>query len=443
LLVEPAEPERVLRSLDGVRRAAVLPQSRGDAPARLVAHLVLAEGSSLTPAAVDAGLRAELPPHLVPGIVMVHDELPLTSRGKLDRAALAALPPTPWRTDAAPRPHSDAEWFALGAAGQVLDIDGLGLDDDLWEHGLDSLAAVQLCSMIADAGHGEVEPTRLLVHRSPRAVAAMLGRRVPVRASDAVVLNPEGTSPPLFFVPGAGMTALSAVALAAALGADQPVIVVEATGLHRRGKVDRTVSAAARSALVEIDRHQPDGPVVVAGFSAGGPVAYEIGQLLGSRGRSVHVCRFDAGLLSGTGGGGRRRARTAARSVPAMARWAVRESVIAWRMVVPGSPSARASRYAAFRRLGRRASRRYDARPASFPVTVFEVEGSTAGARTSPFVERLEVVRVGGDHRSHIESPHVTVVADHLRQVLGGASGFGGSETVDGTLGPRVRSPPN
>jgi hypothetical protein len=132
----------------------------------------------------------------------------------------------------------------------------------------------------------------------------------------------------------------------------------------------------------------------------------------------VHVCMFDAGLLAGDGGGGRRRARAAVRSMPSLARWAVREIVIGWRMVVPGPPSSRASRYAAFRRLGRRASRRYAALPASFPVTLFEVEGSTAAARTAPLVAQLEVIGVGGDHRSHIEPPHVTELSDHLRRVL-------------------------
>jgi amino acid adenylation domain-containing protein len=88
--VMPREVEDVLLAMPGVRQAAVV-----GVPDRLLGHAVHAHvspvsGEELAAAAVRGHCAARLEDHLVPQTVVVHDELPLTSNGKIDKLALAS-----------------------------------------------------------------------------------------------------------------------------------------------------------------------------------------------------------------------------------------------------------------------------------------------------------------------------------------------------------------
>lgn len=427
-LVEPAEAERALRAIEGIEQVAVLPHRTATGGHRLVGHVVVRDGAALSPGAVRRRLVEALPPHLVPSVLTRHDDLPVTSRGKLDRVRLQSAPLAPWR-DRAPRPPRDElERLVVHVASELLEVSDLDAGDDLWDVGLDSLAAVELCAALADAGHGELDPTDLLRHRTPVDLARHLARSERTAGSEIVRLNAGGAGRPFVFIPGAGMTALSARGLAAAVGADHPVAVVEASGLHRQGRMDRTVEAAARSALRAVREAGLDAdherPLVIGGFSAGGPVAYELARLLHVDGHAVHVVLFDAGLPSANRAGRRRRPaarrlRRAARSPRSLAGWVVREARIVRYTVWPGSRPARAERYTAFKRVARRAVARHVAPSMPFPVTVFQVEGSRAGESARAVVPHAEVITVGGRHRTHLDPPHVSEVGLRLRQLLG------------------------
>lgn len=89
--VQPGEVERVLREMEGVTEARVLPAmdvSRGEQIAAVVAG---DPESGLTLAAVRAHCASRLPPHKIPRIVVVVREMPVTSRGKTDYRALHSL----------------------------------------------------------------------------------------------------------------------------------------------------------------------------------------------------------------------------------------------------------------------------------------------------------------------------------------------------------------
>ena len=88
--VEPGEIEHALRACPGVRDAVVVVVP-GD-PSELVAAVVT-DDATLGPHELRAQLRGELPPALVPARVGVVSALPVTARGKIDRAAVLALVP--------------------------------------------------------------------------------------------------------------------------------------------------------------------------------------------------------------------------------------------------------------------------------------------------------------------------------------------------------------
>ncbi|MGH7336502.1 MAG: AMP-binding enzyme, partial [Myxococcota bacterium] len=89
--VHPAEIEGALLEIPGVEEAVVYGDDGPDGPRSLLRAVVAAPGGGVDAERVLAGCRLRLAEHKVPRRVTVVAELPRTARGKLDRAALAAL----------------------------------------------------------------------------------------------------------------------------------------------------------------------------------------------------------------------------------------------------------------------------------------------------------------------------------------------------------------
>ncbi|MEV6676556.1 amino acid adenylation domain-containing protein [Streptomyces erythrochromogenes] len=105
------------------------------------------------PADLRAFLGRSLPEYMVPAGVTVLDALPLTVNGKVDRAAL----PDPDR--AAPgaagrhvEPRTPEEELFAGVWTEVLGVGGIGVHDDFFHLGGDSIRAVQLAGALHDRG---------------------------------------------------------------------------------------------------------------------------------------------------------------------------------------------------------------------------------------------------------------------------------------------------
>ncbi|MFF2552775.1 amino acid adenylation domain-containing protein [Nocardia sp. NPDC058058] len=97
----------------------------------------------LDAAELTALAERRLPGHMVPAAVMVLDEIPLTPAGKLDRRAL----PEPQLRDTAYRaPETAVQQIIAEVVAQVLPGERIGLDDDFFALGLDSITSIQIVS---------------------------------------------------------------------------------------------------------------------------------------------------------------------------------------------------------------------------------------------------------------------------------------------------------
>ena len=95
--------------------------------------------------AVRQRLSAWLPDYMVPAHIVVLEEFPLTSSGKIDRKALPApvFATTPFRA-----PQTQTEKIIAGAFAEVLGLDRVGLDDDFFALGGDSLIATRVSARL-------------------------------------------------------------------------------------------------------------------------------------------------------------------------------------------------------------------------------------------------------------------------------------------------------
>jgi thioesterase domain-containing protein len=114
-----------------------------------------------------------------------------------------------------------------------------------------------------------------------------------------VVLRlPSGSEllPPLFFTPPASGSPACYNALASALAGDRAVYGFETAGLTS-GKPARSVASQARQYVAALQSVYPDGPCLIAGWSLGGPAAFEMACQLHDAGREVaYLGLIDAGL---------------------------------------------------------------------------------------------------------------------------------------------------
>ncbi len=165
--IEPGEIAAVLRTHPDVRDAAVVAIDQ-----RLVAYVVT--GSV-------AGLRehvaATLPAHLVPAAFVALDALPLTGNGKLDRRALPApATPAPGAEYAAPETETEEVLAAIWA--EALGVDRVGVEDNFFALGGDSVRSLRITSMTKSAFDVQLTPKDVLAAGTVLALAELVEERV-------------------------------------------------------------------------------------------------------------------------------------------------------------------------------------------------------------------------------------------------------------------------
>ena len=148
--IEPGEIEAALLRQEGVLQAAVVVREEVSGNRRLVGYVVAAGGISVDAAAVRSELGRQLPDYMVPSSLVVLDRLPLTPNGKLDRAALPA--PEPGSSGVLRLPRTPQEEILCGLFAEVLGVGRVGIDDNFFALGGDSIVSIQLVSRARKAG---------------------------------------------------------------------------------------------------------------------------------------------------------------------------------------------------------------------------------------------------------------------------------------------------
>jgi amino acid adenylation domain-containing protein len=148
----------------------------------LTAYVIAAAGATVRPERIRDALASVLPTHEVPAAVIVLDEWPVTSSGKLDRSRLPAADPA--GVDSAPMtPVADTDLRAVTTAiGDVLEIAPADIDIDrsLVELGANSLSYMHIAVVLAESTGRQVPIATIARAASVRALAAALAD-APVR----------------------------------------------------------------------------------------------------------------------------------------------------------------------------------------------------------------------------------------------------------------------
>lgn len=286
LRIEPGEIEAAIMASGLAAQAGVVAREDRPGDRRIVAYLVPAR--SHAEEALRRHLAATLPDYMVPSAFVTLDALPVTSNGKLDRAAL----PAPEFSGAAggrvagtPTETTLARLFA-----EVLGLpEPPGADADFFALGGDSLLAVNLMLRVSETFGRDPGLGALFERPVLSALAAALDAGTPVSDSG---LNPlirlssgDRDAPALFMVHPAGGIAWCYRGLAHALGC--AVYGLQAPTLDPARPAPESLDALAADYVARIRAVRPDGPFHLAGWSVGGIIAHAMAVRLEEAGERV------------------------------------------------------------------------------------------------------------------------------------------------------------
>ncbi|WP_263372825.1 non-ribosomal peptide synthetase/type I polyketide synthase [Granulicella aggregans] len=177
--IELGEIETALSKFPGVQQAVVLLREDIPGDKRLVGYIVASGKSAPVPAEIRSFLLSKLPDYMVPTAFVDLPTFPLTANGKIDRRALPAPDRSLQVQDGnyvAPQTPQEEQMAAIWA--EVLHVERVGVQDNIFELGADSLHVFQIAARANQAGI-EVKPRQILQYRQIRAVLAELSSVAP------------------------------------------------------------------------------------------------------------------------------------------------------------------------------------------------------------------------------------------------------------------------
>lgn len=368
-------------------------------------------------------------------------------------------------SQSAAQPSTEVERKVAEFWSDLLGVERPGVDENFFDLGGHSLVAVRLFGMIRKT-YGVDLPISVLFEAPTIAQCAQIIEQLQgagnakVEESDRDATSVELTrfthlvpmlvtkrrhATPLFICAGMFGNILNLRHLAMHVGQDRPVYGLQARGLYGDQLPHENFEDMARANLEEVRQVQPHGPYLLAGFSGGGIVAFEMARLLVDAGEQVaQVVLLDTPYpvdvpLSLTDritmrlqDIQREKGQFTTRWLRGKIEWSRKQRLKALQAPPKAEDFHNDIIQAAFlRSLAAYRGRKYGGRvlllrpPLSVSYNLRD--GRLLNSERSllredngwrPLVNDLEIVEVPGDHDSMVLEPNVRVLANYLRQEL-------------------------
>jgi amino acid adenylation domain-containing protein len=297
--IELGEIEAALSQINGVRESVVVAREDQSGAKRLVAYI--AGSRSFTAQELRSRLEESFPDYMVPNFFVTLESLPRTPNGKVDRDRLPApSSKNPVRELPFAPPRTAAEKKLTAICLKIIPVRSIGLQDDLFDLGADSLQIAQICSQIVKEFGVRITPSTVLECPTvEQLAAAVMRKRSGAQNTSLVPLQPQGSRPPLFGIHGSLGTVMHFRSLARHLDPEQPMFGLQAKGIYYGDGVLTTVEEMATHYLSEIRTVQAHGPYYLVGHCFGILVALEMAQRLRAAGEEVALLAGINGPIPG------------------------------------------------------------------------------------------------------------------------------------------------
>jgi amino acid adenylation domain-containing protein len=300
--IELAEVEAVLSEHPALKEVLVVAREDKPGDKRLVAYVVGNGDATPSNEELRNYLRERLPEYMVPSVCIPLESFPLTQHGKIDRAAL----PTPQLSLSI----SNKEYVAPrnGLQQQLVDIweelfklHPIGVTHDFFELGGHSLMMVMLMARVEERLGKRVSMEALFMEPTIEHLAELIGHgKENLFQSLVVPMQPHGINAPIFGPHASGGNVWCYTDLVKYIGEDQPFYGIQAREPETGLVVHTEITAMASDYVEAIRSVQPTGPYLLAGWSMGGVIAYEMASQLQKQGERIALLAlFDATAPAG------------------------------------------------------------------------------------------------------------------------------------------------
>lgn len=301
--IEPAEIEAVLAGHPEVQSAVVMARENATGSQYLAAYVIRSAQSTTSPSEYRRFLREKLPDYMVPEVFVTMPTFPLTPNGKIDRQSL----PAPERDSTihhayvSPRNEIEREMAELWQA--VFQLPRVGMEDNFFDLGGHSLLAVRLIAEINRVLDVSLDVLALFEHPTiATLVAALPDRRHSLSGPKLVSLEAGGLGPPIFFF----STPMEVFWLAKMFRQEHPAYlsevpfsseVLKASIEHNHTAFPSVAEMAAPHTALILASGLAE-PCILAGYSDGGVLAFEVAHQLKRHGIAVEaVFLFDSNMM--------------------------------------------------------------------------------------------------------------------------------------------------
>jgi thioesterase domain-containing protein/acyl carrier protein len=293
--IELGEIESALGRLPQVQEAVVALREDNPGERRLVAYVVLKPGQVDAQGELRSLLKQHLPDHMLPSAFVTLDRLPLTHNGKVDRAALPAPDFEHQLKEAFVPPRTEWEFRLAHIWQELLRLERVGVDDNFFALGGDSLMIVRLISQINQRHQLSLEVAEALRNPTVGQLARLIDAQQPrsKRQPAVVQLRKGQTEPPVYFI-YAGPDEFRLAELMdgrhAVFGIEAPWPLAwrDAVASDRKSAFP-TMEQLVAPYVAALSAHTGGSPCVLAGHSFAGLMAFEAAHQFLRQGGNVET----------------------------------------------------------------------------------------------------------------------------------------------------------
>ncbi|WP_432406648.1 AMP-binding protein [Wukongibacter sp. M2B1] len=289
--IELGEIESQLMKIEGILNAIVVVREDRNKKKYLCGYLVCDDYIVIDE--IRNKLNKALPQYMIPSTFVKLDELPLTANGKVNRKAL----PEPEESSdyveiEHDEPKNEVEKKLIHILEDIIGVKRIGLNDNFFDIGGDSLAATRLTSRILKEFNIEMPLSSIFVSPGIKEIAEnislMQTKKDTGGVSDVVLLSKSSNKKNHMFMihPGSGEIEVY-VELCRKLNPEFNYWAIKADKYEDICPHNISIESLAEDYVKRIRKVQDQGPYYLAGWCVGGTIAFEIARLLENMGEKV------------------------------------------------------------------------------------------------------------------------------------------------------------
>lgn len=275
-------------------------QSKSEPSKRLVAYVTT--NGNFDSNQLKRSLKAKVPDYMVPSRIVEVDRFPVLPNGKIDKKALSriAFSQVEQSIIKVQLPTNAVEKELLSIWQEVLGLTAIGIHDNFFEIGGDSILSIQVIAKARLAGM-PLSPNHLFECQSISELARFIllkkqeskDRQADIGLKHLVAIRSKGSKPPLFCLHSGGTHFFFYNLFATHLDTDRPVYALQASQHEGEITFHQSVAEMAEDFIVEIKKVQPHGPYHFVSYCFNTAIGVEITRILSKNSEPANLIIAD------------------------------------------------------------------------------------------------------------------------------------------------------